>query len=98
MPMINEAIYVLYNGVSTLMQIDQAMMLGAKHPIGPLALADLIGLDTVHAILKTMERELGESKYAPCPLLEEYIAKGYLGRKTKRGFYKYADAILEEQS
>jgi len=89
-PMINEAIYVLYNNVSTVEQIDDAMKLGANHPMGPLALADLIGLDTILAILKTMQRELGEKdKYKPCPLLEEYVEKGFLGRKSKRGFYEY---------
>jgi len=89
LPMINEAIYVLYSGISTPEQIDTAMTLGSKHPIGPLALADLIGLDTVLAILKTLQKELGENKYAPCPLLEEYVANKRLGRKTKKGFYEY---------
>lgn len=91
-PMINEAIWVLYSGISTVEQIDVAMTIGAKHPIGPLALADLIGLDTVLAILRTLEKELGNSKYVPCPLLEEYITKGHLGRKTKHGFYEYEAA------
>lgn len=88
-PMINEAIYALYENVSTAEQIDEALKLGANHPIGPLALADLIGLDTVLAILKNLQRELGENKYAPCPLLKEYVKKGLLGRKTKKGFYEY---------
>ncbi len=89
-PMINEAIYALYNNISTAEQIDEALKLGAHHPMGPLALADLIGLDTVLAILKTLQKELGESdKYRPCPLLEEYVEKGFLGRKTKKGFYEY---------
>lgn len=88
-PMINEAIYVMYNNISTPEQIDTAMTLGAKHPIGPLALADLIGLDTVLAILRTLQKELGENKYTPCPLLEEYVENGFLGRKTKKGFYEY---------
>lgn len=89
-PMINEAIYVLYNNVSTADQIDEALKLGANHPMGPLALADLIGLDTVLAILKTLQKELGEKgKYKPCPLLEEYVEKGFLGRKTKKGFFEY---------
>ncbi len=89
-PMINEAIYALYNNISTVEQIDDALKLGANHPMGPLALADLIGLDTVLAILKTLQRELGEKdKYKPCPLLEEYVEKGFLGRKSRRGFYTY---------
>jgi 3-hydroxybutyryl-CoA dehydrogenase len=88
-PMINEAIYALYEGISTPEQIDAAMKLGANHPIGPLALADLIGLDTVLAILKTLQKELGENKYAPCPLLENYILAGRLGKKSKKGFYSY---------
>ena len=88
-PMINETIYALDEGISTADQIDAAMKLGANHPIGPLALADLIGLDTVLAILKTLQKELGENKYAPCPLLENYVAKKWLGKKTKKGFYEY---------
>lgn len=87
-PMINEAVWVLYENVSSAEQIDTAMTLGAKYPIGPLALADLIGLDTVWEILKNLQKELGE-KYAPCPLLEKYIADGRLGRKTNSGFYRY---------
>jgi 3-hydroxybutyryl-CoA dehydrogenase len=87
--MINEAIFALYENVSTPEQIDTALMLGANHPMGPLALADLIGLDTVLAIMKTLYRELGEEKYAPCPLLENYVIHGRLGRKTKQGFYEY---------
>lgn len=88
-PMINEAVFALYENVSTAEQIDTALALGANHPMGPLALADLIGLDTVLAIMKTLHRELGEEKYAPCPLLENYVLHGRLGRKTKRGFYEY---------
>ena len=88
-PMINEAIYVFYENISTPEEIDEALKLGANHPIGPLALADLIGLDTVLAILKTLQKELGENKYRPCPLLEDYVKKGLLGRKTKKGFYSY---------
>lgn len=88
-PMINEAIYALSENVSTPEQIDEAMKLGANHPIGPLALADLIGLDTVLAILKTLQRELGNYKYCPCPLLEQYVEQGRLGRKTKKGFFEY---------
>lgn len=93
-PMINEAIYALYENISTAEEIDDALKLGAHHPMGPLALADLIGLDTVLAILKTLQKELGErNKYKPCPLLEEYVEKGFLGRKTKRGFYEYEEPI-----
>ncbi len=94
-PMINEAIYALYENISTAEQIDEALKLGANHPIGPLALADLIGLDTVLAILKTLQKEMGErNKYRPCPLLEEYVEKGFLGRKSKKGFYEYDDISL----
>lgn len=88
-PMINEAIFALYEKVSTPEQIDAAMQLGANHPMGPLTLADFIGLDTVLSILKTLQKELGENKYAPCPLLEDYVKKGRLGKKTKKGFYEY---------
>jgi 3-hydroxybutyryl-CoA dehydrogenase len=88
-PMINEAIYALYEGISTADQIDAALKLGANHPIGPLALADLIGLDTVLAILKTLQKELGENKYSPCPLLEDYVSRGHLGKKVARGFFQY---------
>jgi 3-hydroxybutyryl-CoA dehydrogenase len=88
-PMINEAIYALQENVSSAEQIDVALTLGAHHPLGPLALADLIGLDTVLAILKTLQKDLGGNKYAPCPLLESYVARGFLGKKTKRGFYEY---------
>jgi len=94
-PMINEAIYVLYENISTAEHIDEALKLGANHPIGPLALADLIGLDTVLAILKTLQKELGErNKYKPCPLLEEYVEKGFLGRKSGKGFFEYDYASL----
>lgn len=88
-PMINEAIFALYQNISSAEQIDEAMKLGANHPIGPLALADLIGLDTVLSILKTLQKELGNDKYAPCPLLEQYVMQNFLGRKTKKGFYEY---------
>lgn len=94
-PMINEAIYALYENISTVEHIDEALKLGANHPIGPLALADLIGLDTVLAILKTLQKELGErNKYKPCPLLEEYVEKGFLGRKSGKGFYEYSDITM----
>jgi 3-hydroxybutyryl-CoA dehydrogenase len=88
-PMINEAIYALHESVSTAEQIDTALTLGANHRMGPLALADLVGLDTVLAILKTLQKELGEDKYAPCPLLKNYVMRGYLGKKVKKGFYEY---------
>jgi 3-hydroxybutyryl-CoA dehydrogenase len=88
-PMINEAVCALSENVSSPEQIDAALKLGAGHPLGPLALADLIGLDTVLAIMKTLQKELGEEKYAPCPMLENYVSRGLLGKKTKKGFYEY---------
>jgi 3-hydroxybutyryl-CoA dehydrogenase len=89
MPMINEAIFCLMEGVAGPEEIDSVMKLGMNQPIGPLALADLIGLDTCLAILEVLHRELGEDKYRPCPLLRKYVAAGWLGRKTGRGFYSY---------
>jgi 3-hydroxybutyryl-CoA dehydrogenase len=89
MPMINEAIYCLMEGVGTAESIDTVMKLGMNHPMGPLALADLIGLDTCLAILEVLHDGLGDPKYRPCPLLRKYVAAGWLGRKTKRGFYAY---------
>jgi 3-hydroxybutyryl-CoA dehydrogenase len=89
MPMANEACFALYEGIASVEDIDKAVHLGLNHPLGPLALIDLIGLDTTLAILEVMHRELGESKYRPCPLLRQYVAAGWLGRKTGRGFYKY---------
>jgi 3-hydroxybutyryl-CoA dehydrogenase len=89
MPMINEAIYCLMEGVGSAESIDTVMKLGMNHPMGPLALADLIGLDTCLAILEVMHDGLGDPKYRPCPLLRTYVAAGWLGRKTKRGFYAY---------
>ncbi|MGD0826749.1 MAG: 3-hydroxybutyryl-CoA dehydrogenase [Desulfobaccales bacterium] len=89
MPMINEAVYCLYQGVGTRENIDIVMRLGANHPMGPLALADLIGLDTCLAIMETLFNGFCDSKYRPCPLLRKYVEAGWLGRKTGRGFYKY---------
>ena len=90
MPMINEAVFCLMEGVATAESIDTVMKLGMSHPMGPLALADLIGLDTCLAILEVLHRGLGDDKYRPCPLLRKYVAAGKLGRKTGEGFYAYA--------
>ena len=89
MPMINEAIYCLYHGVGSRDDIDTVMKLGMNHPMGPLALADLIGLDTCLAIMETLHQGFADSKYRPCPLLRQYVEADWLGRKTGRGFYKY---------
>ncbi len=89
LPMINEAIYTLYEGVGRVTDIDTAMKLGTNQPMGPLELADLIGLDTCLAIMEVMHRVLGDDKYRPCPLLKKYVDAGYLGRKAGRGFYSY---------
>jgi 3-hydroxybutyryl-CoA dehydrogenase len=89
MPMINEAVYCLYHGVGTREDIDTVIKLGANHPMGPLALADLIGLDTCLAIMDTLSDGFKDSKYRPCPLLRKYVEAGRLGRKTGRGFYEY---------
>lgn len=88
-PMINEAVYALYEGVGSIQSIDGAMKLGANHPMGPLELADFIGLDTCLSIMQVLYEGLCDSKYRPCPLLVKYVEAGWLGRKTKRGFYDY---------
>jgi 3-hydroxybutyryl-CoA dehydrogenase len=90
MPMINEAVYCVMEGVGTAEAVDQVMTLGMNHPMGPLALADLIGLDTCVAILDVLHRGLGDPKYRACPLLRKYVAAGWLGRKSGRGFFTYA--------
>jgi 3-hydroxybutyryl-CoA dehydrogenase len=89
LPMINEAVYTLYEGVGTVEAIDTAMRLGANHPMGPLQLADFIGLDTCLSIIQVLHEGLADSKYRPCPLLVKYVEAGWLGRKTQRGFYDY---------
>ncbi len=89
MPMINEAVYTLYEGVGTVTSIDTSLKLGANHPMGPLELADFIGLDTCLAIMNVLHDGLADTKYRPCPLLTKYVEAGWLGRKTERGFYDY---------
>ena len=90
MPMINEAVYALYEGVGSVEAIDTSMKLGANHPMGPLELADFIGLDTCLAIMNVLHEGLADTKYRPCPLMTKYVEAGWLGRKTKRGFYDYS--------
>ena len=93
MPMINEAVYTLYEGVGNVQSIDSSLKLGANHPMGPLELADFIGLDTCLAIMNVLHDGLADTKYRPCPLLTKYVEAGWLGRKTQRGFYDYRGEI-----
>jgi 3-hydroxybutyryl-CoA dehydrogenase len=93
MPMINEAVYTLYEGVGNVQSIDSSLRLGANHPMGPLELADFIGLDTCLAIMNVLHDGLADTKYRPCPLLTKYVEAGWLGRKTKRGFYDYRGEV-----
>lgn len=95
MPMINEAVYALYEGVGNVRSIDESMKLGANHPMGPLELADFIGLDTCLAIMNVLHDGLADTKYRPCPLLTKYVEAGWLGRKTERGFYDYRGEVPE---
>jgi len=93
LPMINEAVYTLYEGVGSVEAIDTAMKLGANHPMGPLQLADFIGLDTCLSVMQVLHEGLADSKYRPCPLLVKYVEAGWLGRKTTRGFYDYLSGV-----
>jgi 3-hydroxybutyryl-CoA dehydrogenase len=91
MPLVNEACFALYESIASVDDLDKAIQLGLNHPMGPFALMDLIGLDTTLAILEVLHRELGDPKYRPCPLLRQYVAAGWLGRKSGRGFHRYGD-------
>ena len=93
LPMINEAIYTLYEGVGSVEAIDTAMRLGANHPMGPLQLADFIGLDVCLAIMQVLYEGLADTKYRPCPLLVKYVEAGWIGRKSGRGFYDYTGDV-----
>jgi 3-hydroxybutyryl-CoA dehydrogenase len=93
MPMINEAVYTLYEGVGSVKSIDESMKLGANHPMGPLELADFIGLDTCLSIMNVLHEGLADTKYRPCPLLTKYVEAGWLGRKSQRGFYDYRGEV-----
>jgi 3-hydroxybutyryl-CoA dehydrogenase len=93
MPMINEAVYTLYEGVGSVKSIDESLKLGANHPMGPLELADFIGLDTCLSIMNVLHDGLADTKYRPCPLLTKYVEAGWLGRKTQRGFYDYRGEV-----
>ena len=93
LPMINEAVYTLYEGVGTVHAIDTALKLGAHHPMGPLELADFIGLDTCLSVMQVLHEGLADTKYRPCPLLVKYVEAGWLGRKSGKGFYDYAGDV-----
>jgi 3-hydroxybutyryl-CoA dehydrogenase len=93
LPMINEAVYTLYEGVGSVVAIDTAMKLGANHPMGPLQLADFIGLDTCLSVMQVLHEGLADTKYRPCPLLVKYVEAGWLGKKTQRGFYDYRSGV-----
>ena len=95
MPMVNEACFALYEGIASAADIDRGCVLGLNHPMGPLALMDLIGLDTTLFILQVLHRELGDDKYRPCPLLRQYVAAGWLGRKSGRGFFEYRSSVVK---